>query len=304
MWERSMNSRKKIVITGASGFLGSHLVERLKDDERYVIFALSSKPDELKEKLGGKNVEYAHKDALDAEMMKGSIIISCAYPRNSTGTAIADGLKYIQKVFEIAVESGASAIINISSQSVYSQQRTEAATEETPVCLESPYAVGKYAVELILESICKGSETKYTSLRMASLIGPGFDQRIVNRFVKQALETGKLTVKRNQQTFGFFDVEDAVSGITVMLRMDRKPWKPIYNLGAIGAYTLVKIAETVRNVIYGINGVLICVEIVDGVEFINSDLSCSLFYQEFDFIPQVTLSDSVNKISNRLIHIQ
>ena len=110
-----MNSRKKIVITGASGFLGSHLVERLKDDERYKVYALSSKPDDLKEKISGENIEYIHKDSLDAEMLKDSTVINCAYPRNSTGTAIADGLKYIQKVFESAVGSGAATIINISS---------------------------------------------------------------------------------------------------------------------------------------------------------------------------------------------
>jgi len=285
-----MSNRKKIVITGASGFLGSHLVERMKG-EKYEVFALSSKPEELRDRLGGENVVYSHKDELDAEMMKDSIVINCAYPRNSTGTAIADGLKYIQRVFEAAVESGASSIINISSQSVYSQQRTEAATEETPVCLESPYAVGKYAVELMLEGICKGSKTRYTSLRMASLIGPGFDQRIVNRFVKQALETGKLTVKRNQQRFGFFDVEDAVSGIVMML--EAETWKPVYNLGGVGAYTLVEIAETVKNVLRE----QIEIEVIDGDEVGNSELDCRSIYEELHFTPYYTLSESVRRIA-------
>ena len=297
-----MSNHKKIVITGASGFLGSHLVERLRDDEQYMVYALSSKPDELRERLGGENVVYAHKDELSAEVLKDSIVISCAYPRNSTGTAVADGLRYIQTVFDSAVKSEANAIINISSQSVYSQQRTEAATEETPVCLESPYAVGKYAVELMLESICKGSETRYTSLRMASLIGPGFDQRIVNRFVKQALETGKLTVKRNQQKFGFFDVEDAVNGIVAMLGTDEKFWKLVYNLGGAGSYTLVEIAETVRHVMSETNGTQLDIDIIDGEEYINSDLNCSVFCHAFNFMPQLSLSDSVRKISNLVAH--
>ncbi len=297
-------NNKKIVITGASGFLGSHLVERLKEAEPYKVYALSSKPGQLKERIGGENIEYVHKDTMDAEMFKDSIIVNCAFPRNSTGTGTADGLKYIQRVFETAVESEAFAIINISSQSVYSQQRTEAATEETPVCLESPYAVGKYAVELMLESICKGRGTAYTNLRLASLIGPGFDQRIVNRFVKQALETGELTVKRNRQRFGFFDVEDAINGVISILGSDEKKWKSIYNLGGINAYTLVEIAETVRNVLSETNGVQISVEIVDGEEVLSSDLNCALFYREFDFTPQFSLLDSVNKISNRLIHIR
>lgn len=293
-------SRRKIVITGASGFLGSHLVERLKDDERYEVYALSSKPETLREKHGGANVEYLYKDALDAAMIENSIVVSCAYPRNSTGTAIADGLKYIQTVFEAAIKFKATAIINISSQSVYLQQRTEAATEETPVCLESPYAVGKYAVELMLESICKGSRTAYTNLRMASLIGPEFDQRIVNRFVKQAIETGSLTVKKNHQKFGFFDVEDAVSGIVSMLESDVKAWKPVYNLGREGAYTLVEIAETVRDVLRETKGIEIEIEVTDGNESGNSGLVCTLHSDDFGYKPQLSLEDSIRRIAAKL----
>ena len=288
-----MNSYKKIVITGASGFLGRHLVERLKEDSQYEVYALSSKPDELEHSLGGENVVYVYKNDLRAEMLKDSIVINCAYPRNSTGTVIADGLRYIQKVFEAAVESEAKAIINISSQSVYSQQRTEAATEETPACLESPYAVGKYAVELMLESICKGSKTRYTSLRMASLIGPGFDQRIVNRFVKQALETGKLTVKKNQQRFGFFDVEDAVSGILAMLETDVDIWKPVYNLGCVGAYTLIEIAETVKDVM----DKSVEMEVIYGDEVGNSELNVDLFNRDFGTLKACNLTSSVIRIS-------
>ena len=296
-----MSIHKKIVITGASGFLGRHLVERLKDDEQYEVYALSSKPDDLRDKIGGKNISYYHKNMLSTDMFEESIVINCAYPRNSTGMAIADGLKYIQMVFEHAVEGGASAIINISSQSVYSQQRTEPATEETLVCLESPYAVGKYSVELMLESICKVSKTCYTSLRMASLIGPEFDQRIVNRFVKQALESGKLTVKRNQQRFGFFDVEDAVDGITSMLGTDELRWKSVYNLGGTGAYTLVDIAENVKNIVDTETGKKVEICVLDGDEKGNSELDSSLFFNDFGFKSSYSLGRSVGSIIKQML---
>ncbi len=300
MWERFMSNRKKIVITGASGFLGSHLVERLKDDERFKVYALSSKPEELRERLSGTNVEYVHKDKMDAEMMKDSIVIGCAYPRNSTGTAIADGLKYIQKVFETAVESGAAAIINISSQSVYSQQRTEAATEETPVCLESPYAVGKYAVELMLESICRGSETKYTSLRMASLIGPGFDQRIVNRFLIKAYSGETLQTSISNQRFGFLDVEDAVSAIVSRCDMKHAHWRPIYTVGNSESYTIKEIVDCIKKVFEE-----------KGIDFPNVNItyeekSCdtAVDYRQISidtgFVPEFTLKDTIQRIINTL----
>ena len=247
-----MSSRKKVVITGASGFLGSHLVERIKDDERYEVYALSSRPDELRGKIGGASVEYLWKDAAigvrSKELLENAVIISCAYPRNSTGIAIADGLTYIQKILVSAVENKAAAIINISSQSVYSQQRTEIATEETAICLESPYAVGKYAVELMLESICKGTETNYTNLRMASLIGPGFDQRIVNRFVKQAYAGEPLHVVLNDQHFGFLDIEDAISAILALIDKEDILWQPTYAVGNGKKYSIKEIADSVERV--------------------------------------------------------
>lgn len=290
-----MSNLKKLVITGASGFLGSHLVERLREDEQYEVYALSSRPGELREKIGGKSVEYLHKDSLDAEMMKDSIVISCAYPRNSTGTAIADGLKYVQNVFEAAVESGASAIINISSQSVYSQQRTVAATEETPICLESPYAVGKYAVELMLESICKGRKTAHTSLRMASLIGPGFDQRIVNRFAIKLINKEPVTIVRQEKRMGFLDVEDAVSAILSVSNIASASWQSVYNIGNGQGYTVEEIYDVVASELK--SGIEIAPPVIETGSDTSSTAVCyERLSRDTGFIPALDLRDSVKRI--------
>ncbi len=292
-----MSNCKKIVITGASGFLGSHLVERLKDDEKYIVYALSSRPDELKEKIGGTSVEYLHKDAFkeSGKILEAGIVVNCAYPRNSTGIVIADGLKYIQGVFEAAVENRAAAIINISSQSVYSQQRTEAATEDTPLCLESPYAVGKHAIELMLESICKGSSTKFTSLRMASLIGPGFDQRIVNRFALKLLNHEPVTVLRQKKQMGYLDVEDAVSAILAVSNYSDGYWKKIYNVGNGMGYTVEAIYEAVSEALKN------KVEITDPIIEEGTDSSCTAvsyetLHADTGYTPAIDIKNSIERI--------
>lgn len=292
-------SSKKIVVTGASGFLGSHLVERLKDNDRYIVYALSSRPDELKDKIGGAAVEYLYKDAVMCEqapaILNDAIVVNCAYPRNSTGTAIADGLKYIQGFFEAAVENKTTAIINISSQSVYSQQRAEAATEETPVCLESPYAVGKYAVELMLESICKGSNTKYTNLRMASLIGPGFDQRIVNRFATKLLHDETITVVKQPKRMGFLDVEDAVSAILAITDVSVSSWKPVYNVGNGNGYTVEEIYNAVVSELK--NRIEVSHPLFEtGNDTSSSVVSYKRLNRDTGFIPAIDLKESVKRI--------
>ena len=290
---------KNIFITGASGFLGRHLLQRIKDDEQFKVFALSSHPDQMEEKLGYENITYLYKDTIFGDtlgpLLKDALVINCAYPRNSTGTEIADGLKYIQRVFESAVKREARAIINISSQSVYSQQRADAATEETPVSLESPYAVGKYAVELMLESICKESGTCYTSLRMASLIGPGFDQRIVNRFVRQAIAKGYLDVDMNNQN-------DAVLGIYKILYSNEHNWKHIYNLGRIESYTVYEIANSIKEVLLNKGVIETKLNIHENEKTGNSSLRADLFMREFTFQPGISLEESIVRIVDDIIH--
>lgn len=299
-----MSKAEKIVVTGASGFLGSHLISRLRDAGEYTVYALSSRPEELKVRIGGSNVEFLIKDAIKGnqanEILSEAVVVNCAYPRNAVGTAVADGLKYIQRVFTQAVKHGASAIINISSQSVYSSQRTRPASEDTALCLESPYAVGKYATELMLEVACKNSSTAYTNIRMASLIGPGFEQRIVNRLIRAAAENGRLQADDSRQRFGFLDVEDAVTGLKCLLSSDPRAWEPVYNLGNNRAYTLKEISSAILLEFEAENmgRPTLLLEKKDSEG--SSEIDACLFMTSFHFTPEVSLEDSIRRIMKKM----
>ena len=296
-----MNSNKtKVVITGASGFLGRNLVTYLDKNDQYVIYALSSQSKILQDKNRYKNVKYYDKNAIftdqDKLILENAIIVNCEFPRNSTGSGMADGLKYIQGVFLKAKECKAKAVINISSQSVYSAKREVAATEDTPACLETTYAVGKYATELMLESILQGTDIYYTNIRLASLIGPGFDQRIVNRFVKQALRGEDLAANIGTQIYGFLDVKDAVSGLTAMIHSDARDWEKVYNLGPKGGYTIEQIAQVVCQLskFYCERSIKYSVKRTD--EHSNSMIDSRLFYRNFKWEPKIKITESTEEI--------
>ncbi len=349
-----LSDKKRVVITGASGFLGSHLLKRLWGDGRYEILALSSRPDQLRELIaagsgaqaaaadmpeesgsgtgtdalcrsggsdgsgsidrinstdrggrightaGTENIRYAPRDEIlgagGEDFLEGAVVVNCAYPRNSTGTEVADGLRYIQQVLLAAVRHGAASIINISSQSVYSQKREEAASESAPICLESPYAVGKYAVELTLEALCGGSETAYTNIRMASLIGPSFSQRITNRFVAQALAGNDLRVNAGRQCFGFLDVEDAVSGLCAILGSDSAAWNKAYNLGPAAGYSLTEIADLVCRLSAEYCPKPVACLAAPSDDYLNSSLDISLFSADFGWRPAVSMEESIRRI--------
>lgn len=298
---------RKIVITGAGGFLGSNLVYGLVRNN-YRVFGLSSNKQLLSVPTISSNVRFYHKDFIFSDearlLLKDAILINCAFPRESSGTLIAEGLSYIQRLFVQAKKYGVEAVINISSQSVYSQLRETIADEDTELNLEGSYAVGKYATELMLRSSLEGTEIPFTNLRLASLIGPGFNKRIVNKFVKQALKEQKVYVARNNRRFGFMDIDDAVSAIISLVQTEISSWKSIYNVGSGVQYSLEEIAEAVKRVFKQRN--LSTIDIIpdkgDGTG--KTGVSYMRLYQDTGFRPSVSLEKSIEKILEDFLFVE
>lgn len=285
----------KVLITGASGFLGSHLIGHLLECSDAFISALSSRPEILRARFPGDMERLTIVSDIPSSFWKETdVLINCAFPRNSDAEKMPKGMKFISDLFRDAASGGVRAVINISSQSVYSQKRREAADEESPLCLESPYAVGKYASELLLNAICKN--LPHTNIRLASLIGPGFEQRIINRFVSQAVNGTDLHIVGGQQTFGFLDVRDAAAGLARIMESDPALWQEVYNLGPSESCTLEEIAALVcrYSSVCCTKPIRYATEAADVWQ--NSALDCSRFMKQFSWKPKYTLADTIQTI--------
>lgn len=286
---------KKIVITGASGFLGKNLIKKLEIREDLMVFAVSAHPnDPAFAKVSARERGVIGTEAAE-ELFAGAYVVNCAFPRGGKEADRAAGMAYIKDLFLCCEKNRAAAVINISSQSVYKGTRSNPAKETDPVCIDTVYAAEKYAVELMSECVFGRSGIPYTNIRLASLIGPGFDVRIVNRFVKQAQETNEIRVTDDNRRFGFLDVSDAADGIISMIESDPRSWKPVYNLGIIGSYTLMEMAAAVKSV-FKTDGIDIALLTSPGENEEDSSLDASLFYKEFSFQPAVTLEESIRRI--------
>ena len=291
--EQSENNMKKTdIISGAGGFLGSNLVEYCLK-EGYCVVAISSQKNKLIRKFGqypGFEV-FSTTELEKVYWEKGDSFINCAFPRNADSIQLPKGMDAVSKLLESAVRGKVKSIINISSQSVYSSQRKFPAKEADELCLENKYAIGKYSMELLTNALCR--KIPHTNLRMASLIGPEFDQRVTNKMIDIALKSGKLMVKKNAQKFGFLDINDAISAIILLLRQNPKYWKEIYNVGTDHTYSLLEIAESVKNTIYLKTGRNIEIEIEADEKELNTALDCSRLYKDTGFSPFVSLDNSV-----------
>lgn len=286
------------IITGAGGILGKEIIKQLSCNETIKIYALSSQVETLKRMYkNNHNIYVYHKYSLIQNkilLSHSDILINCAFPRGKNGEEFAEGLNYIKETIKVAVKKGIGGVVNISSQSVYNQKRSNPATELSPVHLESIYAVGKYAIELLIETIC--SETPFTNVRLASLIAPEFEQRVINKLIAQGLEKGKFKVIEGGQYFGFLDVEDAARGILKLASISPKLWKPTYNLGSGKAYSLVEIAEKIVYISSNNFGKKILFETESKECEMNTALDCTLLKDDVGYTPMVSLEESIFRI--------
>lgn len=282
---------KRILVSGAGGFLGNILIGQLLAGEYDAkVFALTSQRERLMEQYGAE----AQFEVVDAVPENIDVLINCAFPRNTDGVRMAQGLLYIQQLYREAAEKKVRAVINISSQSVYCQSRETCADENEELNLESKYAVGKYAVELLTNSMFSG--IPHTNIRMASLIGVGFDQRITNKFVKQIRQGNEIKIVNSDQQFSFLDGRDAAAAIIRAALADANQWKEVYNLGTRCSYRLREIAEAAVDVCneYGMSSSII----VDGdvADHRNNSLDVALFCGEFQWMPVYSLKDTLRWI--------
>ena len=85
--------------------------------------------------------------------------------------------------------------------------------------------------------------------RMSSLIGVGYDVRIVNRFIKKFLAGETVTIQGGEQTFDFMDVRDAAQALITVAVAGPRPEGPALNIGSNNPLTLKEIAQTVADVV-------------------------------------------------------
>ncbi len=290
----------RIAVTGAGGFLGSELLRVLaaRGDE---VLAASSRSLEGAAKAFAPHMlqVVAPSDFLDeAAILDGcDAVLHCAFPRTSDADALAQGLDFSRAVFRAAQRVGV-AVVNVSSQSVYDATRTVAATEDMLPKPEGPYAIAKLASEEALGEEC--GAVPHTSVRMASLIGPGFDQRVVNRLVRQALGGETLRVLEAGRQFSFLDVSDAADGLVAMAAGNPRFWKPVYNLGRQDGFTLTDMVGSVQRVFLAEGLGTVRAVIDDRVQrsCCTSAVDATLFSRDFGWRPCLSLDDSIALIAS------
>jgi nucleoside-diphosphate-sugar epimerase len=251
----------QVVVTGAAGMIGSHVVERLVargDDVLGVDNLVTGELANLVGVLGSERFEFLERDAAELDTLPpgtGAVLhlASPASPRHFRDLPVEvlhAGSTATLRLLELAERAGATFLFASSSE-VYGEPEVHPQPEEyrgsvstlgERACYDEAKRFSEAAVDTY--RLRRGLDTRIA--RIFNTYGPRMrldDGRIVVTFVQQALAGSPLTVHGDgSQTRSFCYVDDLADGIVALL--DSDVVVPV-NLGTTDEYTVLDIARMV-----------------------------------------------------------
>jgi len=258
---RKSFSRKRTLVTGGAGFLGSHLIDRLleRGDEVLCVDNLFTGDKRNLDHLAGHaRFEFMRHDVCFPLYVEVDEIWNLACPASpihyqhdpvqTTKTSVHGAIN----VLGLAKRLGCR-VFQASTSEVYGDPAVHPQTEAywgnvNPIGIRSCYDEGKRCAETLFFDYHRQHGLDIKVARIFNTYGPRMhaaDGRVVSNFIVQALAGEPITIYgEGQQTRSFCYVDDLIEGFLAL--MDSEPGFPgPVNLGNPGEFTILQLAEKV-----------------------------------------------------------
>ena len=241
--------KKKVLVTGAGGFIGSHLTERMVELDASVkaFVRYNSRNDwgllELLSKETLDRIEVIAGDLKDADAVRhaveevdiifhlGSLIAipySYVHPRETIETNILGALN----VLTAAKENGIQKIVHTSTSEAYGTAKYVPIDENHPLQGQSPYSASKIGADKIAESFYRSFELPIAIIRPFNTYGPRQSARaVIPTIITQALTKEKIFLGSLHPTRDYTYVRDVVEGF-VKVAESPKTVGEVINIGS------------------------------------------------------------------------
>ena len=232
-----------IIVTGATGFIGSALVRRLSADGATVVALTrdANRPAARRlAELDGVELREAASAAALNEVFTGlaaRVVVHAAapgvHPEDRHWSTLLDGaIGYTLALVEAAAERRVARILHLGSWSAYADPSDpdRPLSETDQLTRTNLYGACKASAELIAAAQAQALGIEFVSARLFNVFGPGEDERRLLPYVIRKLSAGEpveLTSGVQQRDFVFID--DAVEAL-VRLANARAPRHAVYNI--------------------------------------------------------------------------
>jgi len=255
------HDRKRILVTGGAGFLGSHLCDRLVGEEHDVLcldnFFTGSKGN-IEHLLGKPNFELIRHDIVEPILLEVDEIYNLASPASPVHyqynpvKTIKTNVMGTINMLGLAKRVEAS-ILQASTSEVYGNPAVHPQTEDywgnvNPIGIRSCYDEGKRCAETLCFDYYRQNNVAIRVVRIFNTYGPRMhpnDGRVVSNFIVQALRNEDITVYGDgKQTRSFCYVDDLIGGMIRFMNAVDGFVGPV-NIGNPAEYSILELAKTI-----------------------------------------------------------
>ena len=258
---RNYESRKRILVTGGAGFLGSHLIDRLLEQGHEVVCAdnlFTGSKRNIEHLHGHPRFEFMRHDVTFPLYIEADEIFNLACPASpihyqhdpvqTTKTSVHGAINMLGLAKRLRCR-----IFQASTSEVYGDPSVHPQTEGywgnvNPIGIRSCYDEGKRCAETLFFDYHRQHGLDIKVARIFNTYGPRMhpnDGRVVSNFIVQALRGQPITIYgEGQQTRSFCYVDDLIEGFLRLMATEPGFTGPV-NLGNPGEFTIRQLAEQV-----------------------------------------------------------
>ncbi len=256
-----MHIRKRILVTGGAGFLGSHLCERLLQQGHDVLcldnFFTGTK-DNIKHMFDNPHFEFIRHDVTFPLYVEVDEIYNLACPASpvhyqhdpvqTTKTSVHGAINMLGLAKRVKAK-----ILQASTSEVYGDPSVHPQPETywgnvNPIGVRSCYDEGKRCAETLFFDYHRQHKLRIKVARIFNTYGPRMhpnDGRVVSNFIMQALRNEAITIYGDgSQTRSFCYVDDLVEGLMALMNSPDDITDPV-NLGNPGEFTMLALADNI-----------------------------------------------------------
>jgi UDP-glucuronate decarboxylase len=261
---RNYSTRKRVLVTGGAGFLGSHLCRRLVDEGSDVLcvdnFYTGTK-DNILPLLDHPHFELMRHDITFPLYVEVDEIYNLACPASpihyqfdpvqTTKTSVHGSINMLGLAKRIKAK-----ILQASTSEVYGDPEVHPQSESywgkvNPIGIRACYDEGKRCAETLFFDYYRQHNLKIKVARIFNTYGPNMhpnDGRVVSNFIVQALKGEAITIYGDgNQTRSFCYVSEMVDGLIRLMGTADELTGPV-NLGNPDEFTMLELAEAVKDI--------------------------------------------------------
>ena len=305
-----ISNRKRVLVTGGAGFLGSHLCERLlieKCDVLCVDNFFSGTKENVAHLVTNPHFELMRHDVTFPLYVEVDEIYNLACPASpihyqrdpvqTTKTSVHGAINMLGLAKRVKAK-----ILQASTSEVYGDPKVHPQQESywghvNPIGIRSCYDEGKRCAETLFFDYRRQHNLEIRVLRIFNTYGPRMhpnDGRVVSNFIVQALRNEDITIYGDgSQTRSFQYVDDLIEGMIRLMNNDSGFTGPV-NIGNPGEFTIHQLAEKVLEMIPE-SGSKIVYKPLPSDDPIQRQPDISLAQEKLGWAPVVNLDEGLSK---------